>query len=223
MIAVNSPADKYNVIGTVGKAMDGTELSFAEDGEILTRGPHVMLGYYKNPEATKEIIDRDGWLHTGDIGYLVDGKFLKITDRKKEIFKLSSGKYIAPQVIETMLRESEYIDNAFVFGADEKFASAIIIPSAPKLREFAATKGIKAEKDEDLLKAAPVVELLGKEVAAVNARLAAHENIKRQVYVFDAWTPDNGMLSQTLKPKRRNLMKKYAKEITEIYKVDKDK
>lgn len=223
VIAVNSPADKYNVIGTVGKAMDGTELSFAEDGEILTRGPHVMLGYYKNPEATKEIIDKDGWLHTGDIGYLVDGKFLKITDRKKEIFKLSSGKYIAPQVIETMLRESEYIDNAFVFGADEKFASAIIIPSAPKLREFAASKGIKIEKDEDLLQSAPVLDLLGKEVADVNARLAAHENIKRQTYAFDTWSPDNGMLSQTLKPKRRNLMAKYAKEIAEIYKVDKEK
>ena len=221
VIAVNSPADKYNVIGTVGKAMDGTELSFAEDGEILTRGPHVMLGYYKNPEATKEIIDKDGWLHTGDIGRLVDGKYLKITDRKKEIFKLSSGKYIAPQVIETMLRESEYIENAFVFGADEKFPSAIIIPSAPKLREYAASKGKKVEKDEDLLKEPLVMELLAHEVANVNARLAAHENIKRPVYVFDTWSTDNGMLSQTLKPKRRNLMKRYAKEIAEIYRIDK--
>ena len=220
VIAVNSPADKYNVIGTVGKAMGGTELSFAEDGEILTRGPHVMLGYYKNPEATKEMIDADGWLHTGDIGYLQDGMYLKITDRKKEIFKLSSGKYIAPQVIETMLRESAYIDNAFVFGANEKFASAIIIPAAPKLREFAASKGIKVEKDEDLLKSAPVLDLLGKEVAAVNDRLAAHENIKKQTYVFDAWTPDNNMLSQTLKPKRRNLLAKYASVIAETYKSD---
>ena len=109
VIAVNSPADKYNVIGTVGKAMDGTELSFAEDGEILTRGPHVMLGYYKNPEATREVIDADGWFHTGDIGFLKDGVYLKITDRKKEIFKLSSGKYIAPQVIETLLKETELI------------------------------------------------------------------------------------------------------------------
>ena len=221
VIAVNSPADKYNVIGTVGKAMDGTELSFAEDGEILTRGPHVMLGYYKNPEATKEMIDADGWLHTGDIGFLKDGMYLKITDRKKEIFKLSSGKYIAPQVIETLLRESAYIDNAFVFGAGEKFASAIILPSAAKLREFAESKGLKVAKDEDLLKAAPVIELLGKEVASVNERLAAHENIKKQTYAFDSWTPDNGMLSQTLKPKRRNLVAKYKDIIAETYRTEK--
>ena len=217
VIAVNSPADKYNVIGTVGKAMDGTELSFAEDGEILTRGPHVMLGYYKNPEATREIIDKDGWLHTGDIGYLVDGKFLKITDRKKEIFKLSSSKYIAPQVIESLLRESEYIDNAFVFGANEKFASAIIVPSAAKLREFAATAGAKVSKDEDLLKLDKIQLLLNQEVSKVNARLAAHENIKRPVFVFDTWSPDNDMLSQTLKPKRRNLQKHYEGVIAEIY------
>ena len=218
VIAVNSPADKYNVIGTVGKAMDGTELSFAEDGEILTRGPHVMLGYYKNPEATREMIDADGWLHTGDIGRLQDGTFLKITDRKKEIFKLSSGKYIAPQVLETLLRESEYIDNAFVFGADEKFASAIVIPSAAKLREFASSKGIKAETKEQLLENEEIINLLNREVALVNAKVAAHENVKRPHFVFDEWSPDNGMLSQTLKPKRRNLNRYYEKVIADIYK-----
>ncbi len=220
VIAVNSPADKYNVIGTVGKAMDGTELSFAEDGEILTRGPHVMLGYYKNPEATREIIDADGWLHTGDIGYLQDGIFLKITDRKKEIFKLSSGKYIAPQVIETLLRENEFIDNAFVFGADEKFASAIIIPSAAKLREFAEANGIHVDNKAQYLENEKIVSLLNHEVAAVNAKLAAHEAIKRPHFVFDEWTPDNGMLSQTLKPKRRNLQKWYAQIISEIYQTE---
>ena len=217
VIAVNSPADKYNVIGTVGKAMDGTELSFAEDGEILTRGPHVMMGYYKNPEATREIIDADGWLHTGDIGHLQDGKFLKITDRKKEIFKLSSGKYIAPQVIESLLRESEFIDNAFVFGANEKFASAIIIPAYAKIKEFAEGQGIKIGDKAQLLKDAKVLQLLNREVAAVNAKLAAHENVKRPHFVFDDWTPDNGMLSQTLKPKRRNLLARYADTIAQTY------
>ena len=218
VIAVNSPADKYNVIGTVGKAMDGTELSFAEDGEILTRGPHVMLGYYKNPEATREMIDADGWLHTGDIGFLQDGKYLKITDRKKDIFKLSSGKYIAPQVLETLLRESDYIDNAFVFGANEKFASAIIIPSAAKLREFAESQGIKLEDKLQYLENENVMFLLNREVAAVNAKLAAHENIKKPHFVFDEWTPESGMLSQTLKPKRRNLMAHYAEVISDVYK-----
>ena len=217
VIAVNSPADKYNVIGTVGKAMDGTELSFAEDGEILTRGPHVMLGYYKNPEATKEMIDADGWLHTGDIGYLQDGVYLKITDRKKEIFKLSSGKYIAPQVVETLLRESPYFDNAFVFGANEKFASAVIIVSHPKLREYAEAHGIKAENKEDYLSNQDILTFLSSEVQAVNNKLAAHEAVKRPHYCFDEWTPDNGMLSQTLKPKRRNLQARYADIITETY------
>ena len=219
VIAVNSPADKYNVIGTVGKAMDGTELSFAEDGEILTRGPHVMLGYYKNPEATKEMIDADGWLHTGDIGFLQDGQYLKITDRKKEIFKLSSGKYIAPQVIETLLRESEYIENAYVFGANEKFASAVIIPAYNKLKAFADEHGIKAETKELLLESQEIMKILNAEVAAVNARLAAHENLKRPTFAFDEWNTDNGMLSQTLKLKRRNLQKKYAATIEETYKV----
>ena len=218
VIAVNSPADKYNVIGTVGKAMDGTELSFAEDGEILTRGPHVMLGYYKNPTATKEMIDEEGWLHTGDIGFLKDGKYLKITDRKKEIFKLSSGKYIAPQVIETLLRESPYIENAFVFGANEKFASAIIIPAFAKVKEYAESLGAKIEKKEQLLENKAAMELLNAEVQEVNAKLAAHENLKKTHFVFDEWTPDNEMLSQTLKPKRRNLLKRYEQVIADTYK-----
>jgi Long-chain acyl-CoA synthetases (AMP-forming) len=218
VIAVNSPADKYNVIGTVGKAMDGTELSFAEDGEILTRGPHVMLGYYKNPTATKEMIDEEGWLHTGDIGFLKNGKYLKITDRKKEIFKLSSGKYIAPQVIETLLRESPYIENAFVFGANEKFASAIIIPAFAKVKEYAESRGAKIEKKEQLLENKAAMELLNAEVQEVNAKLAAHENLKKTHFVFDEWTPDNEMLSQTLKPKRRNLLKRYEQIIADTYK-----
>ena len=218
VIAVNSPADKYNVIGTVGKAMDGTELSFAEDGEILTRGPHVMLGYYKNPEATREVIDADGWFHTGDIGFLKDGKYLKITDRKKEIFKLSSGKYIAPQVIETLLKETELIENAFVFGADEKFASAVIIPSYGKLNALAETKGIKVEKKEQLLENQDVLKALNDCVNSVNAQLAAHENIKKVHFRFDDWPTDNGMLSQTLKLKRRNLQAQYADLIAETYK-----
>ena len=218
VIAVNSPADKYNVIGTVGKAMDGTELSFAEDGEILTRGPHVMLGYYKNPEATKEMIDEEGWLHTGDIGFLQDGMYLKITDRKKEIFKLSSGKYIAPQVIETLLRESEYIENAYVFGANEKFASAVIIPSYNKVKAYADAHGIKTETKEQLLEDKEIEKILNAEVAAVNAKLAAHENIKRPTFLFDDWNTDNGMLSQTLKLKRRNLQKRYESVIADTYK-----
>lgn len=220
VIAVNSPADGYNVIGTVGKPSTGTEISFDEDGEILTRGPHVMMGYYKNPQATAEIIDKDGWLHTGDIGTLIDGEYLKITDRKKEIFKLSAGKYIAPQMIENKMKESPYIENAFVFGENQKFASAIIVPDKGKIRELAKSKGIVSD-DDKLLENADVLKFLSGEVEKVNASLAPYENIKRPRFSFDSWTVDNGLLSQTLKLKRKNLQEKYKEQISEIYKVEK--
>lgn len=229
VIAVNSPADGVNVIGTVGMPLGGIEVSFGDDGEILTRGPHVMLGYYKNPEATAAVIDSDGWLHTGDIGCLLEGKFLKITDRKKEIFKLSAGKYIAPQVIENLLKESPYIDNAFVFGENQKFASAIIIPNKSMLRRFAKENRLDVdipmgknswEPDEGLISNPAILKMLHQEVEKVNKKLAPHENIKREQVALDEWTADNGMLSQTLKPKRRNLLAKYASIIEEIYKND---
>jgi long-chain acyl-CoA synthetase len=221
VIAVNSPADGINVIGTVGKALGGTELSFAEDGEILTRGPHIMLGYYKDPEATAQIIDSEGWLHTGDIGYLIDGQYLKITDRKKEIFKLSAGKYVAPQVIETRLKESPYIENCIVFGENQKFASAIIIPSIPKLKEYAQKRKIEYNNDQELIAAEEIVKLIHSEVEKVNKTLAAHEAIKREKIVLDDWSAENDLLSQTLKLKRRNIHKKYANLINEIFKSDK--
>ena len=218
VIAVNSPADGVNVIGTVGPKLGGTELSFGDDGEILTRGPHVMLGYYKNPEATAEVIDADGWMHTGDIGYLVDDKYLKITDRKKEIFKLSNGKYVAPQYIETMLNETDYIDSSFVVGADHKYAAAIIIPRMAALRRLAEKSGIGAGKnDDDLLAEKLVQQTIRDCVDSVNRRLSAHEAIKSYKLVLDDWNVDNGLLSQTLKLKRRNLDKKYASLMEELF------
>ncbi len=220
VIAVNSPADGINVVGTVGFPLEGTEISFADDGEILTRGPHIMLGYYKNPEATSEIIDSEGWLHTGDIGCLIDGKYLKITDRKKEIFKLSAGKYVAPQVIETKLKESPYIEQAIVIGENQKFTSSIIIPKISKLKSFAKARRISVKDDALLLEDPAVQRLLQNEVKKVNAGLAAHEQIKRQHFILDEWTTDNSMLSQTLKLKRRHILAKYADIISEIYKTD---
>lgn len=217
VIAVNSPKQGYNVIGTVGKPIEGTELKFAEDGEILTRGPHVMLGYYKNPEATKEIIDSEGWLHTGDIGCLIDGEYLKITDRKKEIFKLSNGKYVAPQVIENKLKESSLIENCIVIGAEQKFTSAIIIPAKDKIEEFAKSKGIAFTNAEDLLSKSEIINLLHNEVLAYNKEFAPHEQIKRERFVLDDWNPGNKMLSQTLKLKRANIYKHYSSLIKEIF------
>ena len=213
VIAVNSPADGYNVIGTVGKKLEGTELSFAPDGEILTRGPHVMLGYYKDPEATAEAIDADGWMHTGDIGTLVDGEYLKITDRKKEIFKLSSGKYVAPQVVETLLNESEFIDSSFVVGANQKHPAAIIVPNFTALKRVTGSQA----PDGELLALPAVQKILKDEVESVNARLAAHESLKRYKLVADTWSVDNGLLSQTLKLKRRNLQAKYQEVIDGLF------
>ena len=217
VIAVNNPADKMMMIGTVGQPIDGTDIKFSEEGEILTRGPHVMMGYYKDPKQTSEIIDEEGFLHTGDIGCLIDGNFLKITDRKKEMFKLNNGKYIAPQAIEIKLKESEYIEQCLVFGENHKYASAIIIPNFSEIKNYCKENHIKVSSHEEMLENKKVVAKLHKEVTKVNENLAAHEQIRREQFVDDAWTIDNGMLSQTLKLKRANITKKYAELMEKAY------
>ena len=217
VIAVNNPVDKLVIIGTVGQPIDGTEIKFLDDGEILTRGPHVMMGYYKDPKQTSEIIDEEGWLHTGDIGCLVDGRFLKITDRKKEMFKLNNGKYIAPQAIETKLKESPLIEQCIVYGENHKYPSAIIIPNFNALKDVVKESHIKGKSREEILSDSKVLTKLHKEVAKVNESLAAHEQIRREQFVDDTWTIDNGMLSQTLKLKRANITKKYAEQMEKAY------
>jgi len=220
VIAVNNPKEMIIKIGTVGKIFPGTELIIAEDGEILTRGPHIMKGYYKDPENTKEIIDSDGWLHTGDIGVLIDGGFLKITDRKKEIFKLSAGKYIAPQVIENLLRELQSVENCMVIGENQKFASAIIVPAFAYLRGWAKEKGLSYDSDEELIKLKEVISLISSDVDIVNKQLSPHEHIKRARLVSEEWSPSNDLLSQTLKLKRINIRSKYKAIIDEIFNID---
>ena len=217
VIAVNSPVQGFNIIGTVGKPMEGTDFKFAEDGEILTRGPHVMLGYYKNPDATRETIDEEGWLHTGDIGRWVDGQYVQITDRKKEIFKLSSGKYIAPQMIENKLRESPYIENCIVFGENHKFASTIIIPDMARLHFWAAKHKVTYKDNNELVQDSKVLAKIHREIEKVNQNLAPHECIKRERIVYEEWNTANGMLSQTLKLKRSNILKQHQNLINEIY------
>ena len=218
VIAVNNPKEMIIKIGTVGKALEGTEMMIAEDGEILTRGPHIMLGYYKDPEYTSQVIDSDGWLHTGDIGVMVDKIFLKITDRKKEIFKLSAGKYVAPQVLENMLKESSYIENCMVVGENQKFASALIIPDFNRLHFWAAKNKIHYTDNSDLIQNPAVIEKINKEIEEVNKNLALHEQVKRVKLISDEWTPLNDMLSQTLKLKRSKIKAKYQHLINDIYK-----
>src|SRR5512133_2101397 len=196
-------------IGTVGAVLDNVVVKFADDGEILCKGPSVMKGYYKAPDLTAEVIDEEGWFHTGDIGILEDGRFLKITDRKKEMFKLSAGKYIAPQMIENKLKASFFIEQLMVIGAGEKFASALISPNFSYLHDWCSQRKIYFQSNEDLIQKPEVLAQLQKEVAAINKTLGEHEEIKRFRLVSEEWTPQSGELSPTLKLKRNYVADKY--------------
>ena len=217
VIAVNDPAHKMVKIGTVGPILSGVEMKFDEDGEILTRGPHVMLGYYKDPEYTAQVIDKDGWFHTGDIGELVNGRYLKITDRKKDIFKLSAGKYVAPQLIENMLRGSEYIEQVMVIGENEKQAAAIISPNFNTLHYWALKYHLHYRDNAELISLPQVHDKIRKELDNYNKSLAPHEQIKQFRLVVDDWNPNNGLLSPTLKLRRGPLMEKYKDLVADIY------
>jgi long-chain acyl-CoA synthetase len=219
VIAVNNPVKKEMKIGTVGSVLDNFEVKIADDGEILCKGPSVMKGYYKAPELTAEVIDKDGWFHTGDIGVILEGKYLKITDRKKEIFKLSGGKYIAPQMIENKLKASNLIDQVMVIGANEKFASALISPNFPLIHDWAAEHKIHFEDNKELIQKPEIVEKIKKEVAIVNKTLGSHEQINRIRLVCEEWTPASGELSPTLKLRRNMVAVKYQHLIDDIYSV----
>lgn len=221
VIAVNNPATKEMKIGTVGPVLEGFEVKIAEDGEILCKGPGVMMGYYKSPEMTAEVIDADGWFHTGDIGTFEEGKYLKITDRKKEMFKLSGGKYIAPQMIENKLKASELIEQAMVIGSGEKFASALIAPNFVLLHDWSAENHIHFENNKELVRIPAVVARIQQEVIQINKTLGQHEEIKRFRLVCDEWTPATGELSPTLKLRRNVVAAKYKHIIDEIYTVSK--
>lgn len=219
VIAVNNPTTKEMMVGTVGPILEGYDVKFASDGEILCKGPGIMKGYYKAPELTDEVIDKNGWFHTGDIGMLVDNKYLKITDRKKEIFKLSGGKYIAPQMIENKLKTSELIEQVMVIGANEKFASAIISPCFPILHDWAGEHKLHYENNEELIQLPEVIQKMQKEVMKVNKTLGSHEQISRIRLVCEEWTPTSGELSPTLKLRRNAVAVKYKHLIDDIYAV----
>ena len=220
VIAANNPGRGNNMPGTVGKVLNDIEVKIAEDGEILTRSDCVMMGYYKEPELTKDAIDEDGWLHTGDVGEMVDGIYLKITDRKKEIFKLSSGKYIAPQLIENKLKESFFIEQAMVVGENQKFASALISPNFQFIHEWCSRHNIKYHDNKDMLQNELVVKRFQREVAEINKQLGQFEQIKRIRLVGETWAPHTGELSPTLKLKRKYLTGRYKNLIEDIYKVE---
>jgi long-chain acyl-CoA synthetase len=218
VIAVNRLLPKKQVkIGTVGVVLSGLEVKIAEDGEILCRGHNVMLGYYKEPELTAQVVDEEGWLHTGDIGTFEDDIYLKITDRKKEIFKLSSGKYIAPQVIENKLKESEFIEQAIVIGENEKFASALIQPNYFYLHNWCAHHKIYFRDNNDMINKKQILDLYQKVINEINLELGQTEQIKRIRLVTEPWLVSTGELSPTLKLKRKVIMEKHKDLIEQIY------
>ena len=222
VVAANEKDYPNNMFGTVGIVIKDVEVKIAEDGEILVKGPNVMMGYFKNEEMTREVIDENGWFHTGDVGVLIDNKYLKITDRKKEIFKNSGGKYIAPQMIENRLKESFFIEQSMIVGEGQKFTSAIISPNFRFLHDYCAKKSMHYVDNKELITRKEIIERYQKEINEINKALPDHEKIKRFRLVPDEWTPGTGELSPTLKLKRRILKDKYAAVIDEIYSMSKN-
>ena len=222
VIATNRPPVTGEIrVGTVGPAVPGVEIKIAEDGEILCKGQNVMIGYYKEPALTKEIIDGEGWLHTGDIGVMIEDKYLKITDRKKEIFKLSSGKYVAPQLIENKLKESSFIEQVMVIGENQKFASALIVPDFQFLHNWASIHNVSFRDNPDLISNPQVIARYQRVVNEMNRQLGATDQIKRFRLVQEEWGPVTGELSPTLKLKRKYLSEKYKTLISEIFSLQK--
>jgi len=217
VIAVNNAYYPDIKFGTVGPVIDGVEVKIAEDGEILCKGPNVMMGYYKAPDLTAEVIDEDGWFHTGDIGVLEEGKFLKITDRKKEMFKLSSGKYVAPQAVENKFKESIFIEQLMVVGENEKFASALISPNFNHLHFWASKHKIHYRDNMELVRKPEVLARYQKEVNLINKKISLTEHVKRFRIVCEEWSPQTQELSPTLKLKRKRIYKKYDHILKEIY------
>ncbi len=217
VISVNRFGEANRRFGTVGTVIDGVDVKIAEDGEICCKGDNVMMGYYKRPDLTAEVIDKDGYFHTGDIGMFVNNKFLKITDRKKEIFKTSGGKYVAPQPIENKMKESKFIEQMMVVGAERKFAGALIVPAVDTLKEWAKQNNLSFGTVHDLIRHPKVLELYKNIVEEFNVQFNHVEQVKKFELVSNEWTVDGGELTPTLKLKRKVIMEKYRDAIDRIY------
>ena len=217
VIAVNRFSESGRRFGTVGPVIKGVEVKIEEDGEICCKGDNVMMGYYKRPDLTAEVIDKDGYFHTGDIGVMQEGKFLKITDRKKEIFKTSGGKYVAPQPIENKMKESKFIEQMIVVGPERKFAGALIVPSFENLKVWAAQNNISYGTVHDLIRNPAVLEMFKNIVEEFNKDFNHVEQIKKFELCANEWTVDGGELTPTLKLKRKVIMEKYRDAIERIY------
>jgi long-chain acyl-CoA synthetase len=215
VIALNTPANRG--IGSVGKSLPNIELKFAEDGELLVRGPSVFSGYWHKPAATAECLDADGWFSTGDIAHLDADGFLFITDRKKELLKTSGGKLVAPQPIESKLKNNVLVAQAALVGDRHKFICVLIAPNFAALEDWAGRNGVAAAARSELVADSRVIALYAEIVRGVNGTLANFETLKRFRIVADEWTQDSGELTPSMKIKRRVLTTKYAAAIDELY------
>jgi long-chain acyl-CoA synthetase len=217
VIAVNSYDPKGFRLGTVGKPLSNLKVKLAEDGEVFVKGPNVMKGYYKQPELTKEALDADGWFHTGDIGVIDKDGFLTITDRKKEIFKTSGGKYIAPQSIENKLKESRFIEQAMVIGENEKFPAVFIVPAFAFVQQWCEKRNIPYASNDEMIKNAEVIKRIWQEVEEANSEFAQYEKIKVMHLLPREWTIDQGELTPKMSLKRKVILTANKQIYDQIY------
>jgi len=215
---VNMYKDHMFRIGTVGKAIDKVELKIADDDEILIKGPNVMMGYYKNPELTAQVINEAGYFHTGDKGTIDSDGFLRITGRKKEIFKTSGGKYISPVLLENEMKESRFIEQIMVVGEGEKMPAAIVQPAFDFVRAWAKRHNIAvSDSNEELIAIPEVKDRIEQEIKEKNQGFGKWEQIKLIELTPDVWSVDNGLLTPTFKPKRKQIKEKYIALYNKIY------
>lgn len=218
VISVNKYHSEDRKMGTVGPVIPGVEVRISQDGEILCRGENVMVGYYRQPALTREVLDDQGWLHTGDMGTWVEGRFLKITDRKKEMFKTSGGKYVAPQVLENKMKESLFIEQLMVVGAGRKFVAALVVPAFAQIRHYFESRQVRLPDEAGkMAEALPVIELIASEIRKGNQHFSHPEQIKKFLLLDREWTIEQGELTPTIKVKRAVIEKKFESQINALY------
>lgn len=217
VIAVNTYEESGRMFGTVGPLINDVMVKIAEDGEILCKGPNIMMGYYKRPDLTAEVVTPDGWFHTGDIGMMVEDKFLKITDRKKELFKTSGGKYVAPLPIENRLKESMFVEQVMVVGSERKFVGALVVPSFPNLKEWCRHNDVPIGTNEELILNEKVIAMYKDLVESFNKYFNHVEQVKKFELLPREWSVETGEMTPKLSLKRKVVMEKYKDAIDRIY------
>lgn len=225
VITANRIEEENRMFGTVGIPIDEVQVKIDTsngeyrpgEGEICCKGPNVMIGYYKRPDLTAEVIDKEGWFHTGDVGTIVNGKFLKITDRKKEVFKTSGGKYIAPQPMENKFKESIYIEQVMVLGENQKFPAALIVPAWDALKKWADSNGIHYTNNEELISNTAVIALYQSVLDKYNTEFGNWEQVKKFALIPHDWSIDGGEMTPTLKLRRKPILEKYTHLVEKMY------